>query len=518
MKHFTKSLSFYILFVFLFAYNSSFAQIRHISYIDYLRNQGFQLNDDLAPFYHGVASGDPLSDRVIIWTRVTPDRNEASNTNWKLAFPVSWKIATDTAFTQIVRSGDIATDVLKDFTVKIDVTGLFPNTIYYYQFEAFGKKSMIGTTKTLGDEESMEPVKLVLVDGNNYSAGYFNAYQRINELKNVDAVVMVSGYINEGATDEAILNRREIPAAEPSSLQDFRFRYAQYHLDHQLMKTHAKLPFIAIWKNQVVNKATPQSSNWDNKQQAAEQAFLEWMPVRVNNGELQRKISFGKLLDLVMMDTNPTLQNGVVASTEASVEKVAPFMEASHYDWLSKQLINSDATWKILTTNSFFGSVYNAGLDSGTGTDVDRWDNHLNEKNRILEMLQAFNLKNIVVASSGFKTAMANEVAESRSSYNPAAGKYAQLVEVSLPTVSSPGLIDPYSSSGIQTEIRSQNKTDNPHIKLANFKDHGFVEMNISMKKIDVKWNFMKDITVEDQSKPKSTVLLSIPSGKSILE
>ncbi|MCO4291498.1 alkaline phosphatase D family protein [Solitalea sp. MAHUQ-68] len=518
MKHLSKHLLVFFLLVFLTSFTNNFAQIKHISYVDYLKNQGFQLNENLAPFYHGVASGDPMSDRVIIWTRVTPSQNEASNADWKLAFPVNWKIATDTAFSQIVKSGDIATDELKDFTVKVDVTGLLPNTTYYYQFEAFGKKSMIGITKTLMDDDSQEPVKLIFVEGNNYSAGYFNTYKRINELKNVDAVVMLSGYINEGETAETLIDRREIPAAEPSSLKDFRFRYAQYHLDNNLMETHAKVPFIAIWKDQSLKGSKEQAANWDNKQKAAEQAFLEWMPVRVKNGELHRSFSFGKMLDLILMDTNPTEQVGMVASTEMAVVKPAPFIEQIHYDWLTKLLNNSTANWKILTTSNLFGSINNASLDSGTGNDIDRWDNHPAEKTQLLEFIKAFSLKNVVVTNGGFKAALANEVAVNKADYNPTAGKYAQLVEITLPSVTTPSQIDQNSSAGIQTEVRCLNKTYNPQIKMANFKDHGFVEMNISLKRIDVKWNFIKDIIVDNQSKLKSTVQLSIPNGKSTFE
>ena len=95
----------------------------------------------IAPFYHGVASGDPLSDRVIIWTRVTPS-------DFSLPVPVNYKVATDTSMLNVVAQGSLSTDNSKEFTVKVDVTGLNPDTYYFYEFQAEGSYSPRGRTKT----------------------------------------------------------------------------------------------------------------------------------------------------------------------------------------------------------------------------------------------------------------------------------------------------------------------------------------------------------------------------------
>ena len=98
-------------------------------------------NPELKPFYHGVASGDPLPNQVIIWTRVSPD----SSLEEAL---VSWFVATDTAMENIVVSGDTLTNALRDFTVKVDVGGLSSNTVYYYMFRSQGRNSLVGRTRT----------------------------------------------------------------------------------------------------------------------------------------------------------------------------------------------------------------------------------------------------------------------------------------------------------------------------------------------------------------------------------
>ncbi|MCE2713181.1 MAG: PhoD-like phosphatase N-terminal domain-containing protein, partial [Cryomorphaceae bacterium] len=146
----------------------------------------------IAPFYHGIASGDPLQDRVIIWTRVTPQDFSEQPT-------VNYKMATDNAFTNIVAQGSFQTDASRDFTVKIDVTGLQANTFYYYEFEYNGQYSAVGRTKTLPTGE-IENVRLAVVSCANLEAGYFNVYEAINERNDVDAVLMLGDYIYEYET------------------------------------------------------------------------------------------------------------------------------------------------------------------------------------------------------------------------------------------------------------------------------------------------------------------------------
>jgi len=134
----------------------------------------------IAPFYHGVASGDPLSDRVIIWSRITPQ-------DFSATLSVHYQVASDPTFMNVVAEGNYTTDASKDFTIKVDVTGLEPNTFYYYEFDHQGAFSAVGRTKTLpiGDVSN---IRLAIVSCANLEAGYFNVYNAINERNDVDAV------------------------------------------------------------------------------------------------------------------------------------------------------------------------------------------------------------------------------------------------------------------------------------------------------------------------------------------
>ena len=144
--------------------------------------------DSLAPFYHGVASGDPLEDKVIIWTRVTPETSLNK-------IEVKWKISTSSDFKNIINDGVFITNKERDYTVKVDVNKLNPGTTYYYRFEAFGKESMVGRTKTIIN--SSDSLKLVAISCSDYQRGFFNAYGSLANEKNIDAVIHLGDYIYE---------------------------------------------------------------------------------------------------------------------------------------------------------------------------------------------------------------------------------------------------------------------------------------------------------------------------------
>src|SRR5687768_9775595 len=205
-------------------------------------------DEERKPFYHGVASGDPLTDRVIIWTRVTPEDSLSS-------VEVSWEIATNDQFDPVLKKGTVKTSPARDYTVKVDVDGLNPNTYYYYRFNAFKKMSPTGRTKTL-PQGSVDSLKFAVVSCSNWQHGYFNAYDRIAE-KQVDAVLHLGDYIYEYGIDNAKnVDRRHIPEHEILTLADYRTRYSQYHLDAGLRKMRQQHPIITIWDDHEVANNT----------------------------------------------------------------------------------------------------------------------------------------------------------------------------------------------------------------------------------------------------------------------
>jgi len=166
-------------------------------------------------FNHGIASGDPLANSIILWTRITPD-TEAELT-------VSWEVAKDQTFTELINTGNSTTNASKDYTIKVDVIGLEADTSYYYRFISHGVTSDIGTTKTISDG-SPNSVKLAVMSCANYPAGYFNVYNLAAQQEELDAVLHLGDYIYEYARGEyasenaEALAREVLPATELFSL------------------------------------------------------------------------------------------------------------------------------------------------------------------------------------------------------------------------------------------------------------------------------------------------------------
>jgi alkaline phosphatase D len=324
-------------------------------------------------FKHGVASGDPLADRVIIWTRITP--------NSPGAVRAIWEVASDNQFAIIVRTGDVSTSDTQDYTVKVDVTGLSAGTVYFYRFNVGSKRSAIGRTKTL-PTDAVARVKLAVVSCSNYPAGFFNVYADIAKQNDVDAVLHLGDYIYEYSSagyasgNSAALNRISDPANEILSLADYRKRYAQYRSDIDLQALHAAMPMIAIWDDHEIANDTYRTGaenhdpategSFDARRNAAIQAYYEWLPIRLQNpnavDQIYRTFSFGNVVALHMLDTRQAArekQLSYASYFSASGFNSAQFtsdvgnparqlMGTTQTTWLQAQMSASPATWQVL--------------------------------------------------------------------------------------------------------------------------------------------------------------------------
>ncbi len=268
-------------------------------------------------FDHGIASGDPLQDRVILWTRISGANRPVT---------VEWQIARDDGFRNIVGQGRALAEVHRDFTVKVDATGLEPGTAYWYRFRTKGVTSPVGRTQTLA--ESTDKVVLAMVCCSLHSNGYFNGYRAVADLAQVDAVVHLGDYIYEygaGLTDYGMGNGRTLgripePPHDTVSLDDYRRRHAQYKRDEDLQAAHARAPWICVfddheicdnpWKGGAANHH-PDEGSWAVRKAAAIRAYREWMPIRDPSGPLSeaqaeavyRSFRFGGLAELIMVET-----------------------------------------------------------------------------------------------------------------------------------------------------------------------------------------------------------------------
>ena len=324
-----------------------------------------------AAFNHGVASGDPLSDRVIIWTRVTPESDGQ--------ILVDWEVATDAGFANKVSEGSGLTSADVDFTVKVDVTSLQPATVYYYRFTTVNSTSTSGRTRTL-PVGAVAAAAFAVVSCSNYPAGFFNVYREVAN-QDVDAVLHLGDYLyeynSEGYASELAqeLGRVVEPANELFTLTDYRTRYAQYRGDEDLQSAHAAHPFFIVWDDhELANDAWREGAenhdpdtegSFTERKVAALQAWHEWQPVRPPtsmNDIIYRRFQYGSLLDLIMLDTRiigrdqqndyrEFVNGGTIDIDRARAafgDSNRTILGSEQFSWLRDQLTGSSAQWQVL--------------------------------------------------------------------------------------------------------------------------------------------------------------------------
>ena len=342
-------------------------------------DDGMQSDSVKADFLHGVASGDPLKDKVILWTRLTP--NDVS-----LRLEVIWEIALDQKFSQLVNFGKVQTAQAQDFTVKVDANKLRSNQRYYYRFRYGNIISPIGQTKTL--PETSNTVSFAVCSCSNYPAGYFHVYQEIAK-QDVDVVIHLGDYIYEYgkdgyATEDAAKLGRELALdnnKEMMTLDDYRKRYALYRKDIDLQTVHQRHPFIVIWDDHELANDTWKDGAENHTEEtegnknegkfierkiAALQAYFEWMPIRpVSDNDhlnIYRQFNFGTLVQLTMLDTRVLARDRQLDYADYMTAQGMNFqrfqedlnhpmrtlMGSTQLQWLQAQLEQSTATWNVL--------------------------------------------------------------------------------------------------------------------------------------------------------------------------
>src|SRR5688572_4132948 len=318
-------------------------------------------------FRHGVASGDPLTDRVMLWTRVTapPTRSAIG------PIDVQWVMASDEALQQVVARGTAQAAPERDFTVKVDAGGLSPGRTYHYAFTAGGERSPIGRTKTL--PERTDRLRVASVSCSNYPTGYFNVYRCLANRPDLDAVVHLGDYIYEFAANrysDPSISRSVEPVTEIVTLADYRTRYAYYRNDPDLQAVHRQHPFIVVWDDhELANDAwsggagnhNASQGDWKVRQRAAYRAYLEWMPIREVSGteiQLYRRFAFGGLADLIMLDTRGLRDQQVTGGDKtAFADSRRTLLGAAQESWLSDTLRASQKSgtqWRILGQQILF--------------------------------------------------------------------------------------------------------------------------------------------------------------------
>ncbi|MGQ9863493.1 MAG: alkaline phosphatase D family protein [Bacteroidia bacterium] len=460
-----------------------------------------------APFYHGVASGDPLTDRVILWTRVTPAAN------WTGPLTGSWQVAQDTNFQTIVANGNFTTDADKDYTVHVEATGLQPGTWYYYRFEVDGSYSPTGRTRTL-PSGNLSRLRLAVVSCAAYDAGYYVAYRKIVERNDVDFVVHLGDYIYEYGPQQNSLRPLD-PPREILTLSDYRMRYSHHRLDSDLRWLHQNYPIIAVWDDhELANDAWKAGAenhdpgtegDFNARKKAMLKAYYEWMPIRLTdpNDSLRiwRKFTVGNLADLIMLDTRhyardkqPTSPNDLTTINDPT----RTMLGSTQRNWLFNQLRTSTARWRIIGQQVMFAPLeVNIPLVGRRCVNVDQWDGYAAERATIAETLKNYN--QVAILTGDIHTSWANDLPFGPGTYDPTTGNGSTAVEFVTPSITSG------NASFLGSVNPSVVQSQNPYVKYVNLTQHGYIIIDVQSDTLQGDWYFVSDVSNPNATESFST-------------
>lgn len=456
-----------------------------------------------SPFRHGVASGDPLADRVILWTRVSGAGAGPLR--------VAWQVARDPGLRDVAVRGSTATDAGRDYTVKVDALGLEPGTAYFYGFEALGVPSPVGRTRTLPTGPT-DRVRLAAVSCSSWPHGFFNAYGGIARRGDLDLVLHLGDYLYEYRNgtygDGAPIGRVPEPDREIATLADYRARHAQYRTDPDLQEAHRRHPFVAIWDDhESANNAwwggaanhQPErgEGEWSVRRDAAIRAYFEWLPIRPFAGQprrIYRSFRLGDLADLAVLDTRIIGRDRPLAASdlEAIRDPARSLLGGQQERWLLETLSRSrrdGRPWQLLGQQVIFAPLRTR---EGGILNPDQWDGFAESRRRVLDFVAAEGIGGLVVLTGDFHSSWALEVV-------PEAGADAEprAVEFVVPAVSAPPPL--FDTPERAEALRASLLAANPHVRYSDWSQRGYVLVDVDRERVRADWIFVDTVREPSQ-------------------
>jgi alkaline phosphatase D len=455
-----------------------------------------QLRPDLAgaapslgadPFQLGVASGDPLPNGVVLWTRLAPRPFEGDGGVPQQKLPVGWRLATDPDMREVVRRGTVVALPELAHALHVELYGLKPGRDYYYQFDYRDDLSPIGHTRTApARTERVDSVAFAFASCQSWDNGYYSAYRRMAE-EDLDFVVHLGDYTYEYGIN-ATGGFRNVPVPDQfrpdcTSLERYRLQHALYKSDPDLQRAHGLFPWMIVWDDHEVQNdyagLTPEggepSPEFTARRAFAYQAFYEHIPLRVtslpgfDDLKIYRRITWGDLAELSLLDTrqyrsNQPCGDGEFPRCEASLDPRVTLLGEKQERWLLHGLGTSSARWNVIAQQ-----VLMAQLDHNRGDPRiywhDAWDGYPLARQRIVDGLERRRVRNPVVITGDWHSTFVSDIKKDFS--NPASATIA--TEFSGTSISSNGdgpVYGPYYGPMIPA---------NPHIKFFDGDRRGYV-------------------------------------------
>lgn len=494
-------------------------------------------------FAHGVASGDPMADRVILWTRLSQTQSDA---------PVTWVLATDPQLTNVVRSSGDGVDaaaqaratMARDYTVKLDVTGLQPGTTYYYQFSALGQQSPIGRTRTA--PETAEQLRFAVCSCSKYHQAYWNSYAHIAKRRDLDAVLHCGDYIyEETEKGSAIPGRNLDDNIEIYTLTEYRARHAFYKTDPDLQEMHRQHPIIAVWDDHEVadncwyggahRHDEAEHGPWEDRRAAAVTSYDEWMPIRTQatpDGKniyerIYRGLSYGDLAHLIAIDGRLIGRDQEVPSLTSDDPQPSNPNEVNdpnrtllgevQRNWFLSELSDTAARWKVVINPFLIGQLHAAAGQKNAGggqiVNGDQWDGYRADQNRVIEHIRNNDIDNVVFVTGDIHSSWVIDVTDDP--HNPAVYQRddglgnpppeplrAVAVEFVTPGIGS-------GASSQVADFADGLQGINPHIKHIEATQRGYFLLDLDTQRAQAEWYYANSVTEPNPAMSPGQIWLS---------
>jgi alkaline phosphatase D len=462
------------------------------------------------PFSLGVASGAPLPDSVILWTRILPDPLDA-NSAPKLAVPLRWEVAQDEAFRRIVAKGSVVATPELAHSVRVNVTGLQPGRWYFYRFLFGDAVSLVGRTRTAPSSSAMpDLLKLAVASCQHWEFGSYAAHRHIAESQ-PDLVAFLGDYIYEWGAFQLQHPQRAVRQNESFDLQSYRQRYAQYKTDPDLQAAHLAAPWIVTWDDHEVandyaaDRDEHLSTDFAMRRAAAYQAFYEHMPLRLPpprsfaSVRMFQRYDWGRLARFHVLDdrqyravqacarpnrggSNSVGPRGCPSLLDPARSMLGMEQEA----WLADGLASSKARWNILAQQTLMAQSTQVPIlgEDGGRFWTDGWDGYPAARRRLFDTLVRTRAENPLVLGGDVHTFYATEL---RRDFNRP------------PSKDNPVIATEFVGTSVTSSSRPQQRTAqyvemNPHIKFGRSDKRGYMLMEVTPKETRTRFMGLDDV------------------------
>lgn len=378
------------------------------------------------PFQLGVASGDPLPDGFVIWTRLAPEPVEGGGMPPEVV-EVTWEVAEDESFQTIVKKGKAFATPQLGHSVHVEVHGLKPHRWYWYRFHCGDASSRVGRARTTpGFQAAADQLRFAFASCQHYEHGHYTAYEHMVK-EDLDLILHLGDYIYEYATSDRGVRKHN--SHEIESLDDYRNRLALYRTDEHLQTAHALCPWLVVWDDHefdnncagdVSEEAGVETEKFLLRRANAYQAYYEMMPLRRRSlprgphMRLYRRIPYGRLANFQMLDTRQYRTDqpngdGLKPLDESQADRTATALGEQQEQWLMRDLLSSHSNWNILGQQ-----IMMAHVDRIEGEEqkfsMDQWPGYSVSRNRLIEFLRDRKVPNPIVLTGDIHNHWANDL------------------------------------------------------------------------------------------------------------